>query len=328
MARVTLHIPLHLTPEHGFFNPSQALPQTLFGFAARFKIDPVSDSLQLHRGLVPYPYLVLENVPLARVKAVFERARRCLTWASVRLNMGILTDRDSPKHTDKGIFNGQFATTYPAEMAARPIRAEGSHRGEEPSTRLFAALTEGADKTKLAKPKVKGSLLLACELFATADFEATANSQFLMLTAVFEVLAEPKKRPKACVSLVKNLIDTAKKSEGGAVARGNNKMKEAFKALQDSAFHLKEESITSSVRKLATRASQALGDAEPEKAGKRAAALYGKRNHLVHKGKSVTWGDVNDLRALVRETLAVEAGCYDRIRERGGARIPRSMSSW
>ena len=93
-------------------------------------------------------------------------------------------------------------------------------------------------------------------------------------------------------------------------------MEEAFKALQDAAIHLKKDSITSSVRKLATRTSHVLGDPDPAKAGKRAAALYAKRSQLVHKGKGVTPADVHKLRTLVREALAVEAECYDHIRER------------
>jgi hypothetical protein len=196
------------------------------------------------------------------------------------------------------------------------MRIEGDHRNEEPSTRLFAALTEGATQTALAKPEVKASLLLACELFGSVDFEATSNAQFLMLTAVYEVLASPKKRPKPCVDLVQELLDGAKKSQEIAAARGEEIVEDAFKALQDSAVHLKKESITSSVRKLATRTSKVLGDAEPDNAGKRAAALYGKRSQLVHNGKHVDPVDVHELRTLVREALAVEVGCFERIRER------------
>jgi hypothetical protein len=93
-------------------------------------------------------------------------------------------------------------------------------------------------------------------------------------------------------------------------------MKEALKSLRDPAIHLKKESITSSVRKLATKASRVLGDPKPEKAGKRAAAIYGKRSTLVHEGNSVRPADVAELRKLVREALETEVGSYERVRER------------
>jgi hypothetical protein len=44
--------------------------------------------------------------------------------------------------------------------------------------------------------------------------------------------------------------------------------------------------------------------------------LYVKRNGLVHRGESVSWADVAEFRKLAREALAVEAECYERIRER------------
>jgi hypothetical protein len=40
------------------------------------------------------------------------------------------------------------------------------------------------------------------------------------------------------------------------------------------------------------------------------------RSSLVHRGESVTWAEVKDLRTLVREALAVEVGCYEWIRKR------------
>jgi hypothetical protein len=79
---------------------------------------------------------------------------------------------------------------------------------------------------------------------------------------------------------------------------------------------LKNESITSSIRALAARTAVALGDDEPLQAGKAAAALYNKRSQLVHRGKSVNLADVQQMRQLARECLAVEMGCYHSIRDR------------
>jgi hypothetical protein len=229
---------------------------------------------------------------------------------------GNVTDHEPLKHSEHGTFGGQFATAIPTGISPKPMGVRASIRDEEPLTYLFAALTEGANQTALLKPDVDPTLLLACELFAGADFEATANARFLMLASVYEVLANPKKRPKPCQDLVEQLLDSAKKSEETAAANGERELKEAFRALRDSAAHLAKESITSSVRKLATRTSHVLGDVEPRKAGKRAVELYGKRSRLVHKGEDVTHAEVHELRTLVREALAVAAGCYDRIRER------------
>lgn len=308
MSDVTLHIPLRLTWAKGFFNPDGipgVAPAKFLGFPARLKLDQR-----------PYVYLVLDNVPLGEAETVLQTARRSIVWAAVRLDIGILTDREPLKRTELARFDGQFATAIPTGVHPDPMRIAGNHRNEEPSTRLFAALAEGVDQTDLIKPKAKASLLLACELFASVDFEATPNAQFLMLTAVYEVLSSPKRRPKPCVDLVKELLDRAKQAKEAAAAAGDGEMAEAFKALMNSAGNLKKEGITSSVRRLATCTSQALGDAHPENAGKRASDLYGKRSGLVHRGESVTLADVGELRRLVREALAVEAGCFEHIRER------------
>jgi hypothetical protein len=303
MSDVTLHIPLRLAQQNGFFN-LDGQPQKIFGFIARLKREP------------PYCYLEMENVPAREADAILDRVRHCLTWAAVRLDMGIVTDREPLKRASDSVFDGQFATAYPTGMQAKPIRVAARHRTEEPSTRLFAALNEGSGNTKIVSSAAENPTLLACEFFAAADFEVTANSQFLMLSTVFEVLANPKTRPTLCVYLIEDLLESAKKAEAVAESMDDPEMKDALKSLRDSAIHLKEESITSSVRKLATKVSRVLGDPEPEKAGKHAATLYGKRSTFVHTGKSVTWANVAELRKMVREALAVEVGCHERVRER------------
>jgi hypothetical protein len=302
MPRVNLHIPLGLTRQKAFFDPGQQQP-ALFGFPAKLRSE------------AGYFYLELANVPQARAESVLERARRCLKWASVRLDIGILTDRDPLKYSNAEVFDGQFATAFPVGAIPRPIRMAGHHTSQEPSTRLFAALQEAATRKNFLRGG-KGSLALACELFELSEFEATANAQFLMLTSVLEVLAKPKKRNTRCIRLVDELLKVAKAAQQLAAKQGRDDVEEAFKSLRDSAIHLKKESITGSVRQIAIATSKALGDAEPKTAGKRAATLYGKRSKLAHEGKQVTWGDVGELRQLVREVIAVEAGCFDRIRDR------------
>jgi hypothetical protein len=299
MATLNLHIPLSLNPEHGFYSQRNK-SEILFGFSIRLKSDR------------PYTYLEFQNVPPEQADDLLERFRRCLPWAAVRLDFGILSDHERIKHVESGTFDGQFSTAYPTCSNAQPLRIDSNHRSEEADLRLFAALREANEKTKLGCAIPGSPLVIASELFAAADFEVTPNSRFLLLATVFEVLANPKTRPEVCVVLVQELIDKAKKAENTE----DHKRKDAFKALRQSAEHLKQESIRSSVRKLATKASETFGDPEPERTGKRAAELYDKRSDLVHEGHSVTWADVAEIRKLVREALAVEAGCHEHFRER------------
>jgi hypothetical protein len=303
MANVTLLIPLQLPQQHGFFNPDGTPQATLLGF-------PVGLRLQS-----PYCYLELRDVPDARAGETLKQVRNCLKWAAVRLDMGMSTDREPLRQATAAISDGQFATAYPADIEPNPIRVAGSHRGEEPSNRLFAALNEGSVTAGIAKP-TKQSTLLACEFFAATDFEITANAKFLMLSTVLEVLADPKPRPALCIYLVEELLKKIREAEAIAKRDRDKDAAEALEGLRNSAAHYEKESITSSVRKLAAKAARVLGDPDPEKAGKEAAALYGKRSNLVHSGESVTWADVAQLRQVAREALAVEVECYDRIRER------------
>jgi hypothetical protein len=301
MTMLTLHIPLRTPREKGFFN-ADPNPQSLLGRDAKLIVERSS----------PYPYLVIDGILARDAERVLDEIQRCLTWAAVRLDQGILTSRGPIQRTTAGIFDGQFPTAYPQGVQAHPMRIDASQRGEESSTRLFAALNEGATKTKLARIGKANPLLIAAELFATADFEVSPNSQFLLLSSVFEVLANPKDRPKTCTNLVDKLLERAKVMEKSATPT----MKIALQELRNSAIHLKRESITGAVRKLATKTSKVLGDSDPVVAGKKAALLYGKRSKLVHRGQSVGWGDVVEIRKLVRECIAVEAQCYNAIRER------------
>jgi hypothetical protein len=59
-----------------------------------------------------------------------------------------------------------------------------------------------------------------------------------------------------------------------------------------------------------------LGDPDPDASGKAAADLYNKRSSVIHRGHSATRKDVEDIRQLLREVLAVELDCFHHIRER------------
>lgn len=299
MGRVNLHIPLGLTPHKVFYNSDQS-PQMLFGYPAQLKEDK------------KYFYLELTNVPAGKAASVLDRARRCLKWASVRLDIGIRVGREPLISVQATAFDGQFATAYPAGTEANVIRIEASGTTQEPSTRFFAALREAASRRNFPS----GRLSLACELFAAAEFEATENAQFLMFMSVLEVLAQPKRRNARCVRLVDKLLAETKAAQERAAKKGEREGEQAFKSLRDSAKHLKDDLIGGSIRRLALATSKALNDPDPKSAGKKVTALYGKRSKLVHDGIAVSWSDVTELRQLVREMLAVQARCSDRIRER------------
>lgn len=304
MTDFTLLMPLQLPSHHGFFEPDTASSQTLLGFPAKFKFQR------------PYTYLELCQVPANQLEATLNDVRNALRWAAVRLDMGILTDPTALQQSATGVFDGKFATAIPSGIELRPMRVDASHKGEESTTRLIAAIEEGASKTELATSRGKKSLATAAEFFAAADFEITANSQFLMLSTVFEVLADPKPRPTICFYLVEELIANIKQASAVANNKGDAETSDALQGLRDTIVHWKNESISSSIRKLATRVARLLGDANPEQAGKRARDLYSRRNGLVHRGESVTWADVREFRELAREAIAVEAGCHQHIRER------------
>jgi hypothetical protein len=297
-------MPLQLPPHHGFFDPDNASSQTLFGFPTKFRLQR------------PYTYLELSHVPADQLDITLNAVRNALRWAAVRLDMGILINAVPLQHAVAGTFDGQFATAIPSGIDPMPMRVDMSHKGEEPTTRLIAALEEGASKTGLATAAGKKSLATAAEFFAAADFEITANSQFLMLSTVFEVLADPKPRPTICIYLVEELIANITLASATANSERDAETSEALRGLRDSIVHWKNESISSSIRKLATRVSRLLGDANPEETGKRACDLYSRRNGLVHRGESVAWTDVQEFRKLAREAIAVEAGCHEHIRDR------------
>jgi hypothetical protein len=299
MTTVTLRVPLQMPRHQGFFN-LEGNAGTLLGRRLSFIPDR------------PYSYLILEGVPVDDANTLLRAVRRCLIWAAVRLDQGILTSSAPLKYVEVGTFDGQFATAYPDGSQATPLRIETNQRSEEPSSRLFAALDEGARQTNVIAEVAESKRLVACEIFSAVDFDLSANAQFLALSMVLEVLCAPKQRPSTCVDLVEELLEKVESSKASADAE----LAMALTALQDSAKWLKQESITSSIQKLATKTAAALGDENPVEAGKKGAALYTKRSQLVHRSKSVTQADVYAMRKLARECLAVEMGCYHAIRER------------
>jgi hypothetical protein len=299
VTKFVLHVPLQIPRHQGFFifEPERA---TLLGCRAALAFEE------------PYAYLKLEDVPQEDVETKLNEVRRCIAWAAVRLDQGITTSNAQLRYAEAKMFDGQWPTAVPVGLHASPMRIGGNHRSEEPSTRLFAALNEGAEGTPIVTEPHDSKRLLACEIFAAVDFESSVNAQFLALTMVLEVLAAPKDRPSACIDLVEGFLNQVQDLKPSA----DEELRSALTALQESARWLRKESITSSIRMLARKTAVTLGDATPSQAAKAAGTLYGKRSQLVHSGKGVTHADVHQIRRLARECLAVQLGCYHSIRER------------
>ncbi|MCA1542035.1 hypothetical protein I6F18_18930 [Bradyrhizobium sp. NBAIM32] len=301
MAMVNISIPLKTAHGDGFYQAKGVAPKNLFGYRLGLKIDN------------PYLYLVLENVPSEVAAEVLEKVRALLPWAAVRLDFGILAAKGDLRFTDAAIFDGQFPVAHGPDITPSPIRIESNHKTEEADALLFSALVEGSELDAFDPLKLRKKFRLACEIFASVDFEASANAQFLALISILEILADPAPRPGQCISIIEDAM-TRMKDE--AKAAGDTLIRQALEDMHRGAEHWKKESIRSSIRRLGTDVSRKMGDADPAAVGRAAVNLYDKRSLVVHEGVGASLRDVADTRKIVREAIAVEADCFEHIRGR------------
>ncbi len=301
MACVNISIPLRTASENGVFIHCEAHQRQLLGYAVRMRVQE------------PYAYLELQNVPAEMASGLLDRVRATVPWAALRLDFGIVTAGGELQVADGPVFDGQFATAYPAQLTPSPIRIASNHRTEEADARLFSALIEGAQVEQLTGPSSRSELKLACEMFASVDFEASYNAQFLTLISILEIMAKPASRPKACLDIIN---DAMARMTSEADTATDPALRQALMDMHKGAVHWKAESIRSSIRRLAIDASRSLGDADPEALGKSVVRLYDKRSLVVHQGQTASVKEARDARQVVREVLAVAAGSYDHIRER------------
>ena len=301
VTRVNVSIPLSTTSENGFFNHRETPQRQLLSYAVKMRIQQ------------PYYYLEFQDVPLELAAELLDRIRVILPWAALRLDFGILAAGGDLRVADGPTFDGQFATAYPVHLAPAPIRVASNHRSEEADARLFSALIEGAELEHLIGPSPQPELKLACEIFASVDFEASNNAQFLALISILEIMAKPAPRPKPCLDIIEDAM-VRMKSE--AETATDPALRQALFDMHKGAIHWKSESIRSSVRRLAMDAARTLGDPDPGAVGKSAVRLYDKRSLVVHQGETASLSEARFARQLVREVLAVAAGSYEHIRER------------
>ena len=301
MPTVNLLIPLRTTSRNGFYNHHGAATKRLFGYRLHMRIAP------------PYQYLELQGVPSERAPEILKKVRRVLPWAALRLNFGLLGEKGDLQVADHAIFDGQFPTAYDANLIPSPGRTASNHRGEEADTLLFSALIEGSQLAVLTGPSLCKQVLLALEIFASVDFEASDNAQFLALISILEILAKPAPRRKECIDIIDDAVARATRE---AEATQDRVLQQALTDMRKAASHWKKESIRSSIRRLAISVSQTLGDPDPEAAWKLAVRLYDKRSDVVHGGDTASSHEALQSRQIAREALAVKVGCFHHIRER------------
>jgi len=301
VALVNISIPLRTTSENGFFIHGNSSQRHLLGHIVRMRIQQ------------PYAYLELHNIPLEAAAKLLDQVRAIVPWAALRLDFSILAAEGDLRISNKAVFDGQFATAYPAHLTPQPVRIEGAHRTEEADARLFSALIEGAQLQRLIGSAAPPELKLSCEMFASIDFEASDTAQFLALISILEIMAKPAPRPAPCLDIIEGAM-VRMKSE--AEATTDPELRQALLDMHKGAVHWKAESIRSSVRRLAVDTSRTLGDADPEVAGRSAVRLYDKRSLVVHGGQTASVGEARETRQIVREVLAVAAGSHQHIRER------------
>lgn len=301
MATVNISIPLRTAPGDGFYSFAEAAPKHLFGYRLGLKIDD------------PYYYLLLEDVPSENAAEVLEKVRAVLPWAAVRLDFGILAAKGDLRFADGAVFDGQFPVAHSPGFTPSPIRIEGNRKSEEADALLFSALVEGSRLEAFDPLKLRPKFRLACEIFASVDFEASANAQFLALISILEVLASPAARPGQCISIIDDAMTRMAKE---AKAADDPMLRQALEDMHKGAKHWKDESIRSSIRRLATEVSRKMGDADPVAAGRAAVKLYDRRSLVVHQGEGASLQDAADTRKIVREAIAVDAGCFEHIRGR------------
>ena len=296
-----LRIPIRLSRGHGFFKHKGA-DRDFLGYKVQFLRDG------------PYHYIELQGLAAADAPAILAKVRAALEWAAVRLDFGFFAEDGEISTTTTTIFNGHVPTLYDENLQAHPFRGEGNQTTEEADARLFSALTEAAaiagylDRT--CRPEVRA----ACQLFAAVDFESSANASLLSLTSILEILAAPAPRPDLCLEIIEEAIRRMDREAKAAAA--DPTLQQALVDMRRGAKHWKAESIRSSVRRLAVSVATALGDADPPEEGRKAVVLYDKRSDVTHNGASATLAEVKEARRIVREAIAVEVGCYHKIRER------------
>lgn len=134
MTHVNVSIPLRTTSENGFFIHCETPQRQLLGYVVQMRIQQ------------SYTYLKFQGIPSEQAADLLNKVRAIVPWAASRLDFGIRAAGGDLRVADGAVFDGQFATGYPAHLTPSPIKIESNHRTEEADARLFSAPIEGADR--------------------------------------------------------------------------------------------------------------------------------------------------------------------------------------
>jgi hypothetical protein len=301
MATVDVYVPLVMNRGYGFFG--EGVPETtLFGYRTTMVGSaPTVGQTETIQGLC------FHGVEEENVGELVTRVRALLIWASVALNKTIRTDDAAPQKSDSGTYDGRTTYYYPSGLVPRPITAWGSVYGAEAFSKLIDAVAEGdrragLDRLRLMPPRLRS----AFDFYMAADFEASENAAFVMLTASLEVLATSS-HPDPCAEMVGKWQEMAAMAAMAARSTGESELANSFDEVARQVSHLKHRSIRGSIRRLVAKCAEAMGREDSADLGTKAAKLYDKRSDLVHQAKNVPDSDVAELRSIVRIVLEAHA---------------------
>ncbi|MET3591806.1 hypothetical protein ABID26_001190 [Mesorhizobium shonense] len=288
-----LLIPITFPSAQGLFK--DAPRQQLFdGHAIEIRIDGTGT------------YLVVKALEEHCAQVIFDKVTRCLLWAALQMNISVMCENKRFRHGGEMLVDGRFPTLYPAGSNLNLTRATAGFQHQESETLLVQALNEGSRIERLMQPDLERRLQSALEIFASINFESSANARFIGLTTILEMLADPASLRAECTAIIDMVVRQINLQVNAATATTD--VVEALADLRKSSQHWRKESFRSSIRRFVFNVFEAFEDADPQSRGRDAVALYDKRSRLVHDGTAVSWPDVVALNEIARKSLAFAAG--------------------
>lgn len=301
MSSPTFSILLKIFPPKGFafYKAKDAEEMEFLGYP--IDVWPVDPDLAGDQAA----YLKVRGIPHAHANDVFENLKTCLRIAAVGLGFGVQPKPGDLSFVEGELVDGSQPIAFEGDKAPSILEGSVLHVDGFDGRNLLHFLNEASRSPAFENSEAGARLDLALEIYESVEFEATANAKFVSLTSIVEILAEPQKRPQACL----DVIDRAIAEMDYLVAESKGETKEALCRMRDSAsMNWKNESINSSVKRLAAEAAEAAGDEDPKAFGREATRLYGIRSKLVHRGESVSEAALSAMRKLVNRLLKHAVG--------------------
>jgi hypothetical protein len=150
-----------------------------------------------------------------------------------------------------------------------------------PFDKLAAKLEKSLTQTKPEGIAADARLSLAIDLYASSRHEETQRGRLVTLVTALEALVDPNRLGGAPATVLKKLVDEAKRLQSETEADE----KEEVARLLDRLQGLKRESIKQSLRRLAAKEAETLGQ-NPTDFADLLATAYDVRSQLLHTGKA------------------------------------------